>query len=107
MSMLMPAANALRRALYPLAIAAALELDDYQRTELRRLVEATVDELKSTAQSPERMVIQLRQLAQEAGFRLELAVADVESTIVAREHLLTQVVRWSLEHYFSGAHHVG
>jgi hypothetical protein len=96
-----PAATALRHALHQLAIERWTQLDECQRDTLQRLVCETVDECKANSWPPEKVVIRLRQIAHDAGFRPALEVMGVPSTIFAREHLLTEIVRWSMDHYFN------
>lgn len=96
---LTPAATELRHALHRLVIYRA-QFDDGQRSDLRRLVQETVDEYKANAWPPEQMVIGIRHIARDAGLRSPYMVAGVASTATPGNDLLSEIVQWSLDHYF-------
>lgn len=73
--------------------------DDEARAEVQRCVQAYVDSLKAESWPPERVVIGLKHIADEAGIRAG-SLPTMEGR-VARADLLMDMVTWSIERYFA------
>lgn len=93
---------ALRQAMKLIVMTRQPTLSEQQREELRQLVYAAAEEFKANGASPEHMVIRLRQLAVDAGFRPSYHTLGGRRETRRDDHLLTDIVKWSLEHYNAG-----
>jgi hypothetical protein len=74
-------------------------LDDRARTEVRRCVDEYVDLLKSQDAPPERVLIALKRIAEEAGIRSRALPTDVSRG--SRSDLMMDMVAWSIERYYA------
>jgi hypothetical protein len=73
-------------------------LDARARTEVRRCVDEYVDLLKTQDAPPERVLIELKRVAEEAGVRSR-ALRAAESR-GSRSDLMMDMVAWSIERYY-------
>jgi hypothetical protein len=74
-------------------------LDAGARTEVRRCVDDYVDLLKAQDAPPERVLVGLKRIAEEAGLRSRaLPAADSRRS---RSDLLMDMVAWSIERYYT------
>lgn len=68
--------------------------------ELRDEVCAVVDELKAAGWPPERSIIAIKEIAQEAGLTQSQGVLVRDCDLAPRDALLAKVVRWTIECYY-------
>jgi hypothetical protein len=68
--------------------------------ELRDEVCAVVDELKAAGWPPERSIIAMKEIAQEAGLTQSQSVLLRGRDLNPRDALLAKVVRWTIECYY-------
>ena len=87
-------ADRLRRRLADLTF----PLDDDARSEVRRCVDEYVDSLKAQDAPPERVLVGLKHLAEEAGVRSRALPAAASRG--SRSDLLMDMVAWSIERYY-------
>lgn len=67
---------------------------------LRDEVCSVVDELKAAGWPPERAIIAIKEIAQEAGLTQSQGVLVRDRDLTPRDALLAQVVRWTIECYY-------
>jgi hypothetical protein len=68
---------------------------------LNRLIADFARERRDLGWPPERVIIALKQVAQEAGLESADRVSTLEAEITARDELLADMVRWCIEAYYS------
>lgn len=68
---------------------------------LNRLISEFVHERRSLGWPPERVIVVLKQVAQEAGLQSADRVSTLDAEITARDELLAEMVRWCIEAYYS------
>ncbi|HKW48472.1 MAG TPA: hypothetical protein VJN70_13580 [Gemmatimonadaceae bacterium] len=68
--------------------------------ELRDEVCNLVDELKAAGWAPERAIIAIKEIAQEAGLTQSQGVLVRDRDLSPRDALLAKVVRWTIECYY-------
>jgi hypothetical protein len=68
--------------------------------DLREEVCALVDELKAAGWAPERAIIAMKEIAQEAGLTQTQGVLVRDVDLSPRDALLAKVVRWTIECYY-------
>lgn len=95
-----PAAVALRNSLHALAASWPSILDAKQRDSIRTQVCALVDELRSLGFPPERVIIAVKALGEEAGLRPARMVSWRGGPLTVQDELLTEMVGWCIEQYF-------
>lgn len=88
-------ADRLRRRLADLTF----PLDDSARSEVRRCVDEYVDSLKAQEAPPERVLIGLKRIAEEAGVRSRALVGAERRG--SRSDLMMDMVAWSIERYYT------
>lgn len=71
--------------------------------ELRDEVCALVDELKAAGWAPERAVIAIKEIAQEAGLTQSQGVLVRDRDLSPRDALLAKIVRWTIECYYDSS----
>ena len=77
-------------------------LDDKTRREIRHCVADYVDSVKAQHSLPERVLIDLKRIAADAGVQASaLLTADSR---VSRADLLMDIVAWSIERYYAPRH---
>jgi hypothetical protein len=76
-------------------------LDDDTRTEVQRRVREYVDFVKAQHWPPERVLVGVKRIADDAGIRSS-ALPAMESR-ASRADLLMDMVAWSIEEYYRGA----
>ena len=94
-----PADVALRVSLASLAARSDV-LGASDQVGLRERVFAAVDELKSMGWPIERVVVRLKEVALEAGFRPARTPSPPSSQPHDREAVVSDVVRWCIERYY-------
>ncbi|HEY2853657.1 MAG TPA: hypothetical protein VGJ18_12470 [Gemmatimonadaceae bacterium] len=67
---------------------------------LRDEVCSVVDELKAAGWPPERAIIAMKEIAQEAGLTQSQRVLVRNVDLAPRDALLAKVVRWTIECYY-------
>ena len=67
---------------------------------LRDEVCSVVDELKAAGWPPERAIIAMKEIAQEAGLTQSQGVLVRDRDLAPRDALLAKVVRWTIECYY-------
>lgn len=68
---------------------------------LNRLVADFVHERRALGWPPERVIVALKQVAQEAGLQSADRVSTLDAEITARDELLGEMVRWCIDAYYS------
>jgi hypothetical protein len=76
-------------------------IDARTRTDVHRRVEDYVDALKAQNWPPERVLIGLKRIAEEAGIRSNPLVSPESRS--SRSDLLMDMVAWSIERYYRPA----
>lgn len=71
--------------------------------ELRDEVCNLVDELKAAGWAPERAIIAIKEIAQEAGLTQSQGVLVRDRDLSPRDALLAKVVRWTIECYYDSS----
>lgn len=94
-----PAGVALRASLASLAARSDV-LGASDKAGLRERVFAAVDELKSMGWPIERVVVRLKEVAREVGFRPARNPSPTPSQPHDREAVVGDVVRWCIERYY-------
>ena len=69
---------------------------------LRAQLCAVVDEFKAAGCLPERVVIAVKQIAEDAGLRPSRAVMVAGAPLSQRDTTMMALVRWCIEHYYRG-----
>ena len=98
-----PSVVALRDSLVTVARSrpgAALEVG---QDALREQLCAVVDDLKAAGWLPERVIIAVKQIAEDAGLRPSRALLHSGAVLGERDTTIMSIIRWSIEHYFEGA----
>ena len=67
---------------------------------LRDEVCAVTDDLKAAGWPPERSLIAIKEIAQEAGLRPSQSVLVRDRDLSPRDALLAKVIRWTIECYY-------
>jgi hypothetical protein len=70
--------------------------------ELRARVCAVVDELKAADWPPERVIVAVKQVADDAGLHSSRRLLSATDPLTERDAALVHMVRWSIEHYYRG-----
>src|SRR5438270_13233416 len=71
-----------------------------QTKELRYHVYAVVDELKAAGWPPERVIVAVKQVAEDAGLRSTRSIFSAESPLTERDSADVHIVRWCIAQYF-------
>ena len=67
---------------------------------LQEEVCGVVDELKAAGWPPERSIIAIKEIAQEAGLTQSQGVLVRDRDLAPRDALLAKVIRWTIECYY-------
>ena len=70
---------------------------------LREQLCAVVDDFKAAGWLPERVIIAVKQIAEDAGLRPSRALLHNRAALSERDIMIMSIIRWSIEHYFEGA----
>ena len=74
--------------------------DATHQQRLRQQVCAMVDELKSGGWPPERVIVAVKQVADDAGLHPSRGVLSTLSPLTDRDAMLVNMVRWCIEQYY-------
>jgi hypothetical protein len=75
-------------------------LDATRREQLRQRVYVAVDDLKGMGWTPERVIIAVKSIATEVGFRPSPHFSRANQPLVNGDALLASIVRWTIERYY-------
>jgi len=67
---------------------------------LRDRVGAVVDDLRTLGWPPERVIIAIKQVAEDAGLRTSRNVLRVSGRLAEADQIVQDLVRWCIEHYY-------
>ena len=67
---------------------------------LRAQLGAAVDELKAAGWLPERVIIAVKQIAEDAGLRPSRALLHHGAALTERDITIMAMIRWCIEHYY-------
>ena len=67
---------------------------------LREQLYAAVDEFREAGWLPERVIIAVKQIAEDAGLRPSRALLHNGAALSERDITILAVVRWCIEHYY-------
>jgi hypothetical protein len=95
-----PKVLALRESLARAAMTLTTSAYSFNDKTLRDEVCAVVDDLKSAGWPPERAIIAIKEIADEAGLTQSRGVLVRGSELNPRDALLAKVVRWTIECYY-------
>lgn len=95
-----PKVLALRESLFRASTTLTTSLYKTDDKELREEVCDVVDELKAAGWPPERSIIAIKEIAQEAGLTQSQRVLARDRDLTPRDALLAKVVRWTIECYY-------
>jgi hypothetical protein len=95
-----PKVLALRETLFRASTTLTTSLYKTTDKELRDEVCGVVDELKAAGWPPERAIIAMKEIAQEAGLTQSQRVLVRDHDLTPRDALLAKVVRWTIECYY-------
>lgn len=87
----------------PAVVALRASIARGERSDTRSLhdeVCAVVDELKAAGWPPERVLVAVKQIADEAGLRPSAAVLSASRPLTDRDTKLVQIVQWCIERYY-------
>jgi hypothetical protein len=86
---------------YLAAIATHPSLTEHGLTEeLHQRVRAMVDELRVAGWPPERVIVAVKQVAEDAGLRPSRGVLSATVPLNAQDAALVKMVRWCIEQYY-------
>src|SRR4051795_1252727 len=71
-----------------------------QSQELRQHVCAVVDELKAADWPPERVIIAVKQVADDVGLRSSRSVLSASAPLTEQDVAIVHMVRWCIEQYY-------
>jgi len=74
---------------------------DAHRPELRQRVCAVVDEFKLAGWPPERVIVAVKQIANDAGLSSTRHVLAATSVLSEQEAAIVHIVRWCVERYYA------
>ena len=94
-----PSVLALQDSLRTIAISQPAVLTDACRAALKDRVCAVVDELKAEGLPPERVIVAVKQMAQEAGLSPSRGVLTV-APLAGRDALVVGMISWCIERYY-------
>ena len=87
-------------------VTAVLPLSSSVMDDLRGAVCAYVDDRKADGMAPEKLIVELKAIAREAGIRADpIAISeplDPGSPVTGTGTLLDQMVRWCIQRYYAG-----
>src|SRR5690349_20003466 len=87
-----------------LAVARAPAVAAERPAELRESVYAVVDDLKTAGWPPERVVVAMKQIAEDAGLSpSQKLITFPGDHITERDAIVVDMVRWSIERYYDAA----
>lgn len=95
-----PAGVALRASLVSLATRSA-PIDASDKALLRQRVFAAVDELKAVGWPVERLIVRLKEVALEVGFRPSRNASSMGPQVNDREAVVAEVVQWCIDRYYA------
>ena len=95
-----PRVVALRDSLSRAGITLGTSLYNASDKELRDEVCGVVDEVKAAGWPPERAIIAVKEIAQEAGLTVSQGVLVRDRDLSPRDALLAKIVRWTIECYY-------
>jgi hypothetical protein len=82
-------------------VAAHLSLaEDSSREEMHQRVCAMVDELKAAGWPPERVIVAVKQVADDAGLRPSRGVLSAKNALTEQDTAVVYMVRWCIEQYY-------
>lgn len=67
---------------------------------LQERVCAVVDDLRALGWPPERVIVAVKQVAEDAGVRGSRNVLRVSGGLTGADQILQNIVRWCIEHYY-------
>jgi hypothetical protein len=94
-----PAVVALRASLTALADSTGAKPSPSE-DELHKQVCSVVDDLRELGWPPERVIIAMKELANEAGLRPSTHLMTVNDSLGPKDAVLAKVVRWCIERYY-------
>ena len=71
--------------------------------DLRERVCAVVEDLRALEWPPERVIIAVKQVAEDAGLRSSRRVLMVSGSLTPNDEVVQNLVRWCIEHYYRTA----
>jgi hypothetical protein len=95
-----PKVIALRDSLARATMTLTTSLYDARDKDLKDEVCSVVDDLKAAGWPPERAIIAMKEIAQEAGLTQSQRVLVRDTDLAPRDALLAKVVRWTIECYY-------
>jgi hypothetical protein len=95
-----PKVIALRDSLARATMTLTTSLYDARDKDLKDEVCSVVDDLKAAGWAPERAIIAMKEIAQEAGLTQSQRVLVRDTDLAPRDALLAKVVRWTIECYY-------
>jgi hypothetical protein len=95
-----PKVRALRDTLSRAVMTVSTPLDNAADDTVHDEVCAVVDELKAAGWSPERAIIAVKEIAQEAGLTQSQGVLVRDCDLNPPDALLARIVRWTIECYY-------
>jgi hypothetical protein len=94
-------AQAVLQRLESLVVAERIGAED--RDQLRALVFAVTDDLRAAGWTPERVIIGVKQIADDAGWRPSGHMFRIGDKLTSRDDALAEMVRWCIQRYYSTA----
>jgi hypothetical protein len=64
---------------------------------------AVVDELKNAGWTPERVIVGVKQIAEDAGLRPTRSILSATAPLTERDVAIVHMVRWCVEQYYGVA----
>ncbi len=95
-----PAVVALREHLAAAVAAYPALTDEAHMKAFQERVCAVVDELKGAGWPPERVIVAVKQVANDAGLHSSRSVLSASAPLTERDVALVHMVRWCIERYY-------
>jgi len=95
-----PPVVALREHLAAVVAAHPVRTDEALTQALQESVCAVVDELKDAGWPPERVIVAVKQVADDAGLHSSRNVLSASAPLTERDVALVHMVRWCIERYY-------
>ena len=71
-----------------------------ESAKLHRVLCAVVDDLKALEWPPELVLISVKEVAAEAGYRASGHFTPADRSLANRDELIRRITRWTIERYF-------
>jgi hypothetical protein len=97
-----PSVVALRDSLSAVAKSHRAVVDTGHQSALRERVWAVVDDFKAEGWPPERIIVALKQIVDDAGLSTSRRVLIASTPLVERDAVVVGIVRWFIERYYDG-----